>query len=61
MKGYFKELTERSYADMVMSNFVVMEDDHIALYFHFDAAKTAEGSFLQMTDELKRLIKEECR
>ena len=60
-KGYFKELTERSYADMVMSNFVVMEDDHIALYFHFDAAKTAEGPFLQMTDELKRLIKEECR
>lgn len=60
-KGYFKELTERNYADMVMSNFVVMEDDHIALYFHFDAAKTAEGPFIQMTDELKRLIKEECR
>ena len=59
-RGYFREISERDYAHMVMSNFIVMEDGHITIYFHYDANKTDGEMFVQMTDELKELLMKEC-
>ncbi len=60
-KGYFKEIAERDYAAMFMSNFIVMEEGHLCLYFHYDANKFVEEIYISVIDELKELLMKSCR
>lgn len=59
--GYFKEIAKRDYEHMVMSNFIVKEEDCYSLYLHFDAASILEESFLELSDEFIRLLEENCK
>ena len=54
--GFVKRLSEMDYEKMVMSNFIVKKDDAISIYFHYDANKLVEEKFLEVTNEMKRLM-----
>jgi aryl carrier-like protein len=56
--GFVKKITEMDYEKMVMSNFIVEHDDSISIYFHYDANKLIEETFLEVTNEMERLMRD---
>ena len=54
--GYYRERSVRDYEHMMVSNFVVKDEDRLTVYFHFDAARVPEAFFRRVTAETEKLL-----